>query len=303
MRPRRRVPIEVAATLEAKRDEADQDAWRSSRCWRSALAAALGRLRAAGPGGGEHHRQDRRGQGRGRQGAADDRSRRASRRTSPPAASRRRTRRRRLLGGFVDPWPTNPFSNAPMKPGTARATTSTRPAPARRTRSAVNLSDGSTYTRAVICDPLGTCYPRREKGVGVVGFSGSGWRVKLVLVALGVACLLGISIPIALGGDSTPTWKLKSYISRGVDRSFKADVYEEMPQACRACSSSAARAACAWTRRPSSRRPASRRSTSASTTAGPRTPGRSPTGRSTAIPTSRPRSSGACRRPRSPTCR
>ena len=54
--------------------------------------------------------------------------------------------------------------------------------------------------------------------------------MKLVLVALGVACLLAVSIPIALGGDSTPTWQLKSYFSRGVDRSFKADVYEEMPR-------------------------------------------------------------------------
>jgi hypothetical protein len=63
----------------------------------------------------------------------------------------------------------------------------------------------------------------------VVGFSRR-WRVKLGLLALGVACLLGVSLPIALGGDSTPTWQLKSYYSRGVDRSFKADVYEEMPK-------------------------------------------------------------------------
>ena len=64
----------------------------------------------------------------------------------------------------------------------------------------------------------------------MVGYSGSGWRARLGLVALGVACLLGISIPIAMGGDSTPTWQLKSYYSRGVDRSFKADLYEEMPK-------------------------------------------------------------------------
>jgi hypothetical protein len=62
----------------------------------------------------------------------------------------------------------------------------------------------------------------------VEGFIRSGWRVRLVLVALGVACLLGVSIPIALSDDGTPTWKLKSYYSRGVDRSFKADLYEEM---------------------------------------------------------------------------
>ena len=57
-----------------------------------------------------------------------------------------------------------------------------------------------------------------------------GWRARLALVGLGVACLLGVSIPIALGGDSTPTWQLKSYYSRGGDRSFKCDLYEEMPR-------------------------------------------------------------------------
>ena len=51
-----------------------------------------------------------------------------------------------------------------------------------------------------------------------------------MLVALGVACLLAIAIPIARGGDSTPTWQLKSYYSRGFDRSFKADLYQEMPR-------------------------------------------------------------------------
>jgi len=64
----------------------------------------------------------------------------------------------------------------------------------------------------------------------VVGFAGSGWRTRLVLVALGAACLLGVSIPIALGSDSTPTWKLKKYSSRGFDRSFKCDLYQEMPR-------------------------------------------------------------------------
>lgn len=58
----------------------------------------------------------------------------------------------------------------------------------------------------------------------------SGRRARLVLVALGVACLLGVSIPIAMGDSGTPTWKLKSYYSRGVDRSFKADLYQEMPR-------------------------------------------------------------------------
>jgi hypothetical protein len=56
----------------------------------------------------------------------------------------------------------------------------------------------------------------------------SGWRLRLALVGLGVACLVGVSIPIALGDSGTPTWKLKSYYSRGVDRSFKCDLYQEM---------------------------------------------------------------------------
>jgi hypothetical protein len=64
----------------------------------------------------------------------------------------------------------------------------------------------------------------------VVGFSGNGRRARLALAALSVTCLLCVFIPIAFGGDSTPTWKLKSYYSRGMDRSFKADVYEEMPK-------------------------------------------------------------------------
>ena len=64
----------------------------------------------------------------------------------------------------------------------------------------------------------------------MVGFSGSGWRAKLVLVTVGVACLLGVTISVAAGDDATPTWKLKTYVSRAWDRSFKADLYEEMPR-------------------------------------------------------------------------
>jgi hypothetical protein len=64
----------------------------------------------------------------------------------------------------------------------------------------------------------------------VAGFSGKKWRTRLVLVALGAACLLGVSIPLAHGSDSTPTWQLKSYYSRGFDRSFKCDLYQEMPR-------------------------------------------------------------------------
>ncbi|NLE23321.1 MAG: hypothetical protein GX624_11180 [Actinobacteria bacterium] len=64
----------------------------------------------------------------------------------------------------------------------------------------------------------------------MLGNAGGGWRTRLALVALGVVCLLGVSIPMAMGADATPTYKLKSYRSRGWDRSFKADVYEEMPK-------------------------------------------------------------------------
>ena len=64
----------------------------------------------------------------------------------------------------------------------------------------------------------------------MVGFFRSGWRGRLTLVGAGVVALLAISLPIALGDTGTPTWKLKSYPSRGVDRSFKCDLYQEMPQ-------------------------------------------------------------------------
>lgn len=51
-------------------------------------------------------------------------------------------------------------------------------------------------------------------------------------MALGAACLLGITLPtVASGDDATPTWQLKKYYSRGWDRSFKLDVAEEMPEA------------------------------------------------------------------------
>jgi len=64
-----------------------------------------------------------------------------------------------------------------------------------------------------------------------VGNIFAGWRTRLVLVALGAAVLIGIALPVAASGDdSTPTWKLRSYRSRGWDRSFKLDVCEEMSQ-------------------------------------------------------------------------
>jgi hypothetical protein len=65
----------------------------------------------------------------------------------------------------------------------------------------------------------------------VVGHSRVGWRAKLVLLALGTACLLAVGLPVvASEGDTTPTWKLRSYVSRGGDRSFKCDVAEEMSE-------------------------------------------------------------------------
>ena len=50
------------------------------------------------------------------------------------------------LGGFVDPWPTNPFSSAPMKPGTAVGDYVYTPGAGTAYTLAVNLSDGSTYS-------------------------------------------------------------------------------------------------------------------------------------------------------------
>ena len=64
----------------------------------------------------------------------------------------------------------------------------------------------------------------------MVGLVRSGWRGRFALVLIGVVVLLAISLPIALGNGGTPTWKLKSYPSRGVDRSFKCDLYQEMPK-------------------------------------------------------------------------
>jgi hypothetical protein len=48
------------------------------------------------------------------------------------------------LGGFVSPWPTNPFSGAPMAPGTAAGDYVYTPGSGTAYTLAVNLSDGST---------------------------------------------------------------------------------------------------------------------------------------------------------------
>ena len=50
------------------------------------------------------------------------------------------------LGGFVSPWPTNPFSGAPMKPGPAAGDYVYTPGAGAAYTLAVNLSDGSQHT-------------------------------------------------------------------------------------------------------------------------------------------------------------
>ncbi len=50
------------------------------------------------------------------------------------------------LGSFVNPWPTNPFTGAPMKPGTAAGDYVYTPGAGAAYTLAVNLSDGSQYT-------------------------------------------------------------------------------------------------------------------------------------------------------------
>ena len=59
--------------------------------------------------------------------------------------------------------------------------------------------------------------------------STGGWRAKLVLVALGVACLYAASLPVlASGKDDTPIWERKSYPCRGWDRTLKLDIMEQV---------------------------------------------------------------------------
>lgn len=50
------------------------------------------------------------------------------------------------LGGFVSPWPTNPFSNQPMKAGKGVGDYVYTPGSGTAYTLSVNLSDGSTYT-------------------------------------------------------------------------------------------------------------------------------------------------------------
>ena len=58
----------------------------------------------------------------------------------PPDASQA------TLGGIVSPWPTNPFSKAPMKAGDGVGDYVYTPGSGSAYTLAVNLSDGSTYT-------------------------------------------------------------------------------------------------------------------------------------------------------------
>ncbi len=59
------------------------------------------------------------------------------------------------------------------------------------------------------------------------------WVAVCVLAALGVACLLIVSTPSSPTpvGESVPTWRLKTYRTRGWDRSFKCDLAEEFGEA------------------------------------------------------------------------
>jgi hypothetical protein len=50
------------------------------------------------------------------------------------------------LGGFVAPWPTNPFSQQPMAPGDAVGDYVYTPGAGTSYTLAVHLSDGTTYT-------------------------------------------------------------------------------------------------------------------------------------------------------------
>jgi hypothetical protein len=50
------------------------------------------------------------------------------------------------LGGFVAPWPTNPFTKQPMAPGDAAGDYVYTPGAGTSYTLAVHLSDGTTYT-------------------------------------------------------------------------------------------------------------------------------------------------------------
>ena len=64
----------------------------------------------------------------------------ASTGSPPPDASQA------TLGGYVAPWPTNPFDQAPMKPGDGVGDYVYTPGAGTAFTLAVHLSDGSTYT-------------------------------------------------------------------------------------------------------------------------------------------------------------
>ena len=64
----------------------------------------------------------------------------ASSSTPPPDASQA------TLGGFVDPWPTNPWTAAPMKAGDSVGDYVYTPGAGTAFTLAVHLSDGTTFT-------------------------------------------------------------------------------------------------------------------------------------------------------------
>ncbi len=61
--------------------------------------------------------------------------------STPPADASQAT-----LGNFVSPWPTNPFSNKPMKPGGGAGDYVYAPGAGAAYTLSVNLSDGTQYT-------------------------------------------------------------------------------------------------------------------------------------------------------------
>jgi hypothetical protein len=61
--------------------------------------------------------------------------------SAPPADASQAT-----LGDFVSPWPTNPFSKQPMKPGEGVGDYAYTPGAGTAYALAVNLSDGTQYT-------------------------------------------------------------------------------------------------------------------------------------------------------------
>ena len=75
---------------------------------------------------------------------------------APPDASQA------TLGGFVNPWPTNPFTNAPMKPGDGVGDYVYTPAPAARTPSREPLRREHVHGALIRGDPPSRGLRRRS---------------------------------------------------------------------------------------------------------------------------------------------